>query len=726
MITGNKREALAVAATLLLPSVVILVALWLPFGFAMTGLIEEWDLLGLFAIFGPFLTARLDGPLAPHGLRPLMPMSFDIAYLIGRDSFIGWHLLTLAALLVKGGAMTYLVNRATGSRAWGVVAAVLLLLYPADTMQLSFRSIHINVALALSLAGCALLVRALEARRTTSVVATAVAASVLYLAGIAIYEVALMLIALPLAVQFVRSGWRRRMGTSRARLFAVAAPWLASAVIYVGYAAWLVPKIASYQGSVTGDKKSLLATAYGAWPQLFTVGSARALIGGWIDAARMVATEYASFVYLMCSALIVALVIVLAIRFDQRSRATPPGDSTESWAMSARLVVAGAVLMLMGYAPFLTSAAHLAISQRTFLWATPGAVLVWVGLLLALWRLARAPAAVTLLALLVLGLGGQLFQFHHYVNLSERQRSVLRAIVEGSDAVPQDKTLLVLDRSNQLGHTWLFPGTGLFYALSYLHGHGVGPVEVCRTSSMEWQRVDLFNRKGTCVEDNSGWTFSPAPSASAPGVAATVPESHRLAKEHVVVVEISADGSTVEQLGVADRRRRLQTGMETIDRRYRGILAPRADGPIRPMFRDQFVSERYRWDFGDWWNLDVPQRGVGWREAEWLGNGLSRRSGAWKTGATADLHFELAPAAHSYVVRGRFDQFSGETIRNSLNLRMNGQPLPLRWVSEFDFQADVPVGLPARGVNSLEFVSDLNSQFFGFSMWLDWVEVSPR
>jgi hypothetical protein len=717
------RRGFAGAAALLLPSVAILAALWLPFGFSMTGLIEEWDLLGLFTIYGPFAIARFDGPLAPHAMRPLMPLSFVAAYLIDRDSFAGWHFLTLAALLVKGGAMTYLVARATRSRALGVIGGVLLLLYPADTMQLSFRSIHINTALALVLGGCALLMKAFEMDRPVRATLAAAAGALLYLVAICIYELSLTLIALPLALCFVRHGREifRRPRQWRLGLF-----WLGAAGLFAAYVVWVAPKIASYQGQVTGDRQAVLAAAYGALPKLFTVGAARALVGGWIDALRMVGTEYASHVYLACASCVVALVIALVARIGRREGGEFPGDVRASRGVPLRLLLAGLMLMLLGYAPFLTSPAHLAISQRTFLWATPGAVLAWVALLLALWRLARAPAMVAMLGLLVLGLGAQLFQFHHYVNISERQRSMLRAIVEQVDSVTPNKTLLLLDGTSQVGHTWFFLNDGLHNALSYLYGQNFGPIELCRTPSMEWQRPDALGRKGRCDQDDAGWTLSGAPSVRGPGVAPTAPgPARRLATNEVTVVTVREDGGPADAPGVVERRRRLETGKGVIERRYRGMLASRPHGVVGPMFRDEFVGDRYRWSFGDWWSLDLAPRGAGWGEVEWVGDGIRQRSSARKTSRMADLQFDLAPAAGSYILRAQFDRFGQDAIRDSLRLQLNGRPVNIQWMSHFQFQAEVPPGVLTNGVNRLAFDSDVEESFFGLSAWMDWVELEP-
>jgi hypothetical protein len=722
----NGHSLLRQAAIVLLPSLAIVAALWLPFGFSMGGLVEEWDLLGLFTEHGPFLMVHLDGPLPAHAIRPFMPLSFALSYLADRDSFDAWHLLTIASLLAKGAATTYLVSRATGSRGWGIVAAALLLLYPADTMQLSLRSIHINVAIALLLTGSALLVSAFGARSPTRAVAGAVVATTFYVVSLGIYEAGLVLIMLPLVVPFASSGLSRIVHFRRREL-GLAAIWAGGVCLYLGYAAWASHKVASYQSQVTGGGQGPIATAIAAFPKLFTTGAARALIGGWMDAWRMLAVEYTSYVYFGCAVLGIAAVALFAIALG-RSRVSDEPSALPSWRMPARLLLAGLVLMLAGYAPFLTSPYHVVVSQRTFLWATPGAAIAWVGVLLMIWRLARAPAIAGACLLLALGFGAQLFQFHHYVELTQRQRAVLRGIVESSDLQP-GKPVVVLDGSNQIGHSWFFVnGDMVRNALSYLYGRAVGPVEVCHAPGMEWVRPDQFGRKGRCAESETGWSFDFPHAVSGPGLPTSVvePSRHFASGGNVTVVGVRADGTSTALPGAqAERRRALQTGDDVVARRYQGVLAPRSSDRFGPMFRDETVGDSYRWSFGDWWNLDLPTRGSGWREVEWTVNGLVQRSAAWMVSSTADVLFELSPSVGNYRVRGAFVQFASDAVRNGMSLQMNGRPLVMRWVSATQFEADVPPDALVSGSNRLGFVTQVDDKYFGLGGQLDWFDVVP-
>ena len=201
-----RNSIFCVVGVYILPTAVLVAALWLPFGFSLTGLIEEWDLLGWFTTSGLFFNVHADGPIPQHLLRPLLPLTFGVAYLIDSDSFFGFHLMMIGALLVKGAAMTFLVGRATKSQKYGVMAAVFLLLYPADTMQLSFRSLHINWSNALSLLGSAFFYNSIDLANRLRRYFCAFIGFLLFFSAILMYEVAATAVILPSGVSIHRKG----------------------------------------------------------------------------------------------------------------------------------------------------------------------------------------------------------------------------------------------------------------------------------------------------------------------------------------------------------------------------------------------------------------------------------------------------------------------------------------------------------------------------------------
>jgi putative flippase GtrA len=710
---------------LLLPSVAITAVLWFPFGFSLIGLIEEWDLLGLFNTSGLFFRVHSDGPVALHAMRPFMPLTFATAYVLDRDSFTYWHVLMFISLVIKGGAVSYLLGKVTQSRFLAVAAGVLVLVYPADTMQLSFRSLHINWASALALLAVALLYASLEAtnRRVTYVLSAFAAVAFFHACGM--YEAALTLWPLPLLLLWVRYGTYQGFENLLRKPGPVML-WLMSALAYGVYAVLAAASVSNYQSSLTGGR-SLTETLLTSMPKLFSVGALRAIIGGWVDAVCIFTTEYTTHSYILAGTLVIAILAWLLVVRHLDWRRAFDKDVTLPAAVGLRLAAVGLTLTLLGYAPFLLSSAHLMISQRTFIWATPGAAMVWLSVLFLLARSTRAGAAFAAVALTILGLSAQLYQFHHYVKISETQRSFLKMIAEKFDGDIGRKTLIVIDGTSTAGHTWMFPGDGLLHALSYLYGHQISAVEICHRDSMEWQRVDNLGRKGTCVEDDAGWTFQRPSPVGGPGLEPSSPlPDRRIDKGNAVVVSVGAEGDVSTDAALELHRANLDHGSNTIARRYRGVLNPPTWPFALQMFKDQVAIDQYRWDFGDYWSLEIPMRGSGWREAEWQVSPMSQNAIAWKTREDAQVHFDLTPRDAPYRLIARFPLLSKSLTKEQMRIRLNGVDLALRWLSEEEGEADIPQGALKAGRNILSIRLPTDPNYYGLSIQMDRVEVVPR
>lgn len=721
---SNGAESSVGWGAILMPSLTITTLLWFPFGFSLIGLIEEWDLLGLFNISGLFYRVHGDGPVALHAMRPFMPLTFATAYALDQDSFTYWHVLMFLSLAVKGWAVSYLLGKVTRSSFLAVAAGVLVLIYPADTMQLSFRSLHINWASALALLAAALLYASLEASNRKVTYLLSASAAVAFFVACGMYEAALTLWPLPVLLLWVRYGLRESI-EGLLRKPGPLTLWLISALLYGLYAVLAAASVSNYQSSLTGGK-SFIETLLTSLPKLVTVGALRSLIGGWIDAARVMTTEYATYSYIIIGTLVTVMMAGLIIGRHLDWRLTGAKDFALPYRLGFRLATTGLMFTVLGYAPFLMSGAHLLISQRTFIWATPGATMVWLSVLLLLARYTKAGAASAAVALTVLGLSAQLYQFHHYVDIAENQRSFLKAIVDRFDGDIGHKTLIVIDGTNTAGHTWMFPGDGLLYALSYLYGHQIGAIEICHRDSMEWQRVGAFGRKGTCVEDDAGWTFQHPRPVEGPGVEPLSPlPDRRIDKSNAVVVSVGAEGDMTADAALDPHRANLNQGSNTIARRYRGVLNQAVWPFALQMFKDQTATDRYRWNFGDYWSLEIPTRGSGWREAEWRVSPTSQNAVAWKIREDAQLYFDLTPKDLPYKLVARFPAQSRSLAKEELRVQLNGVDLELRWLSDQEAEADIPQRTLKTGKNRLDIVMPTDPNYYGLSIQMDWVEIVP-
>ena len=707
-------------AVLILPSLLIVALLWLPFGTSLRGLIEEWDVLGLFTVHGVFFLANADSPLYLHSIRPLTVLPQAIAYALDPDSFAWWHVILAGTLVLKGGAAALLGWLMLRSARWAMAFGALVLLYPADTMQLAFRGMHINVAVALVLLASALLVIAHDTLERRRGIVLGAAAAVLLAVAALMYEASLALVPLPLLVLVTRDGFAAAIARLRMRL-ELSALWLA------GAATWLVNLLVatgargSYQGTVAGTQ--LTATLQQTVPKLFSVAITRALMDGWLDALRMLRAEYASYIYVIAAAAACCLCIVAVDRWLFRQvQPPPPADSRRL----LRLALCGLVALVLGYAPYLLSISHVLINQRTYLFATPGAAMVVLAVLLALAARWRALAASAAAVLILLGFSAQAFQFRHYISISETQRGLLREIVENFDGELGGKTLLILDGSNRLNHTWMLR-TNLKWALSYLYGKNLSMVHICLMPSHDWPVLDELGRPGECIEEPGGWRLRQSSVVTGSGFSAPPRTSAiYLRNEDLVILRIGEDGRITGNSARAERLRQLTLGSEPVAQRYRGVLLP----PAWPSgLQAQFVEPPegyYRWDFGRWWSMEQPIHGSGWRAAEWELHPMHQDASAWTVNDTATLVFELRRPGPAGVLGGQFDLFASEAVRNTLHFSINGQPLKHQWLPDNRFFADIPPGTVREGSNIFEVHAPVAPDYYGLAARLTWFEVRTK
>lgn len=158
------RKRWRTAAALVAAPVILVVAMWIPFGFAMNGLYEEWWIFGTFAHSGPAFFVTVDGAFAAQAGRPLL-LPFALSYALDPTSFLGMNVVLIAVLLVQGIAFGYLARKLTGSTLWGAVGGVLLLLQPADSAVYAFRALPTSFALALALVASCVFVIAWDLAR---------------------------------------------------------------------------------------------------------------------------------------------------------------------------------------------------------------------------------------------------------------------------------------------------------------------------------------------------------------------------------------------------------------------------------------------------------------------------------------------------------------------------------------------------------------------------------
>ncbi len=708
MNTAERPGASGYWVTLVLAAAAAVVAvavIRMPFAAPLLGNIEEWGILGRYTEHGVVFITSL-GSTMPHlALRPLNIFTFALSYVLAPDSFFGWNFLLNLSFVTKATAMAGIVWWLTRQRWLAVVAGLLLMLYPADTMQMSLRAVHINFAVALTLLACLFVLIATEARTEATRGVLALQAFGFFLTGSLMYEAGLFLAPLPALLWWARYGFvdgvRRLPGAWVPILF-----WAAAIVVAVAYLLIVGRTPGIYQQSISNSPVSTLSLLASRWPMMFTVGAYRAFAHGWFDAARMLLSQLAHWPYLVAAG---AAVLVSGAIWFRPAPSRAPDAPPPSVGLGARLVIAGFAAALAGYLPYLSSLSHILITQRTYIYASAGASLLIVGLIILVARGSRTLGVLVAAALLSLGLASQWTQYDHYSTLSLRARAILAGLLEAAPRVDSRRTILVIDRSGSTGSTWLLRGELLDAAMTYLYG-AKADFAVCLEPGMIYSTfaADAQGRPGRCAERETEWVVGE-------GLAAPL----RLAKDGLLTLTIEPDGTVVRK-GPPDP---VPPSPNDV-RRWRSILEcwpAQACAYIPPAREDG----SFRYDFGQWWSLEQAPWGAGWRDAEWNPPRLQPVSYSWMIAPEARLWFNLKPRPSAYVLRVRVANWISASAKTELQFRLNGASLQPAWKGDFVVEAAVPAGTARPGLNELVLASPIDP-VHGISLAVDRVELEPR
>jgi hypothetical protein len=378
-------------------------------------------------------------------------------------------------------------------------------------------------------------------------------------------------------------------------------------------------------------------------------------------------------------------------------------------SVTLRWLMAGIIAGILGYLPYLSSLSHIYITQRTYLFATIGAVIVFAGMLaLAMRRFPRSSGALAII-MVCIGLHAQWVQFKHYDILSKRQKAVLASILEELPNAPAGKQILILDSSGITGNTWMLRGELMQSALTYLYGQQIS-VQICagREDRLEWKsfNVQKTGALGTCKKIETGYEVG----------GQVLQKPMLFFHEDLVVLRLNPDGTVVTE-HVKDK------ASTTLTQRWSGILGCWPSSTCRANSRS-LPTNFFEYDFGKWWSLEDAQWGVGWRDAEWT-LGLQPRSFSWKQNDFASLSFILRPDKSSYEIELKLLTWVSRDAHDSINVRINGHDVPVTWSTPHDLTGIVEYSWLNEGVNELSFISAVDASQ-GVDLAVDRVTVQPK
>ena len=146
-------------------------------------------LLYLMKIHPPFWNSFPGQPLSElTGARPLLVLPFFLANYLFPNSFAGFHAILMLACALRMIGSTILGYYLFRNRFLATTLGLLSLVFPADTQQFEFRTLHINIAAGMIVFSAALVVWAFTAKPSSRRWATLITSTMLSCIAVFIYE----------------------------------------------------------------------------------------------------------------------------------------------------------------------------------------------------------------------------------------------------------------------------------------------------------------------------------------------------------------------------------------------------------------------------------------------------------------------------------------------------------------------------------------------------------
>jgi hypothetical protein len=414
----------------------LVVTLWLPFGWKVTGLYEEWLFMSGGDMGNP--VRMLYHPYASAAYRPLTLAPFILGYILTPDSFLGSNIIFAFWALGKGVALYALVRRLVPDNpALAFVSGALLVVYPADDALLTLRVTNVHAGVFLFLIALNRLIVAWQRFRWSTLLAMVVAEGI----ALATYDGGILLsLCGPVLLLWLRPRIDKRLVT-------VAALWWAVSVSFFFHLILTLRDQGSYaaqQLAGSGVGKMHVVDILRSWGYSVARAYVRNFGTGWYEAVRGLAWQDP---YLHLSAGLTVVLIVPAIWLHtRRGEAAAPATDTKRYLVLASL---GIVAVLPGFATYLPTEWRNS-NWRVFLYSSIGAALA-VGVACFLFaRLFGKWQHMVFIGLTSLLVGiatvQALAQHQGYFEYSQRQQQILANIIDQAPQFEPGTTVLLVDR----------------------------------------------------------------------------------------------------------------------------------------------------------------------------------------------------------------------------------------------------------------------------------------
>lgn len=684
----------------------MVVMIWAPFGLKRTvGLFEEWLTRGASADTLRFLVNG--DPTRPFTFAP-----FVLAQSMIPNSFAGHNLYMMLLFIVKGLIVYKLLYRLIPEdRFLALSTACLFVIYPADTGLMTFRTLNIHTAITCALLSIYWLVVQWQQPRLWRYLGI----FALQIFALGIYEVVYGIIfAAPMLLLWQEKRLSRR-------LIRVTAVWLMLPTVMAIRAAYYIfwretGYVTNKIQSGTQDNFSMdtaLRSLTHMYERHFTA---------WGYSFDKIDWSSPYLIYAFLSGLLVALVAW------QQGQTGETAKSKQAWRRYLPLVIAGLVLMAIGYLPYLptTFRNH---TFRIFYLSSLGAALVLATLIRwgtgLLKQYGRIPATVIIGFLVMLASYNAIGQLAFLVKASDHVQRMMASVLTFAPAVSDDTTILFVDESLEYQDQWYLGGSDLtfFNLMQYVYSDASQNANFCSIGARPRTSYCIFRRDGIAHYGDYGLVRIIPYSQ----VVIIRDNFHGFELLEEIPEEYLVPGDWEDNLDQYDPHSRIDEDASLPARAETFFTCWPVDECLPPHPNSTPQTEVYL-------EFDTPMPGQGW---QFFYPGISTK---WTTSTIATLNLSVAPGT-DYRVQIAAAWALDPTILDSLALSVNGTSIPLYRNTSVDgvgarYDGLIHAEVIASNPNNTKLIlttdhlmsskeAGINDDLTGLGIQFDWLRMIP-
>jgi hypothetical protein len=687
----------------------LIAALWAPIGVRGTAMIEEWS---FYVAFDNGVRAIAPEILKGQSNRPFLLVSYALAHWLTPDSFVGLNVVHLALLFFKGVLFYAVLARLlpTARHAAFLIAA-LMMIFPADTGIFNVRYTPYHMAVDSFLLALVALLSNWDRPKVWKL-------PVMWLGLIVClgsYEVAFPLVFFTPVLLW----WQEKK--LNARLLRFAALWYAAPAIMAVWTVAVISRAGTYQaGQLAGESSSGVSRLWAYWSRV-RHAYLRHFFEGWSEA--ITPPVPAAHLWISIAVILGSAIVAFALAARHRAERAPRSRARQG----GLLLITGLLALGLGYLAFVPSAAHALTHERVFLFSSLGGAAaiggLWLLLCQTIPRCARALYVVGMSGLVGIAMVGALAQQKAMEVATHGEQRLLSGIVARVPAIPQDHALLLF-----YDYASRYEPSQPMFAMNATRGHFEDAVRyIYHDPSL---KVHVLRQAGPGVPDAERCEPGPNRVDVFSGDARIASYSYE--KIYALRYELDGEVTLLDDFPAGYASETVSASKTPVP--LASPLPPRALTVLNPSLRAMPVEEK-RPANSVHFEFDESRGGYGFGPPE----RTPSHTVMWMISPTALIEFWLEGTSDYTIDVGVLTGITTD-ILESLHLRVNGEPIPLKMLPN-------PAGTILRGMipqtavaanpkrTRLNFQTDrvVSPKSLGasddprlFGVLFDWIKVSPK